>query len=435
MGDSTVTSRDTSKAGRLDFIDLLRGIAVVLMILWHTADSWVRPDLRVNLRWTVLVFLGGLAAPLFTTLAGVSAGLRADKLFSPSTTPEQFRANQIANIGRGLEIFFIGYALRFQMWFIDGGGATRLWGYRVYVPGILGLAALIWGAKHLSEKLKQGSLAIAAGVALYAIALWQISFFDVARVQGLLRVDVLQAIGSSLVILAIFERALGKRPMVSFALGITVALLTDAVQKLVPGPLPLPLAALIARWPEVPGVRILAMFPWFPWLGYVLIGRGMGAVFNTASKKNELERLLWILGPVGLVLSVLANETLQWHFGTTRAFPFLVIPFRMTARIGNAFVLSLICLHAAKLSVVRESFLRRLGQSSLLVYWVHLEIAYGIISGALQKRLSMTVWFLDFALLTIAMIVLVYVKQGPWAQMLQKLEDRRRAAVTNAKSA
>lgn len=60
---------------RLLYVDWLRGLAVVIMISWHTLDAWTRPEDRSGLAFHWIIILGGCAAPLFLFLAGVSVSL------------------------------------------------------------------------------------------------------------------------------------------------------------------------------------------------------------------------------------------------------------------------------------------------------------------------------------------------------------------------
>jgi len=68
----------SSAASRLNSIDALRGLAVLLMIAQH-ALYWLCVDVRENPLALGLSALGGLAAPIFVTLAGLGATLTAKR--------------------------------------------------------------------------------------------------------------------------------------------------------------------------------------------------------------------------------------------------------------------------------------------------------------------------------------------------------------------
>ena len=59
------------------------------------------------------------------------------------------------------------------------------------------------------------------------------------------------------------------------------------------------------------------------------------------------------------------------------------------------------------------SLLRQLGRTSLLVYWVHIEIVYGVIvAPGLRGRLGIPEASLALALLTLAMLALSRLRTG-----------------------
>ena len=77
----------TPSRTRIDFVDVLRGLAVVFMILWHTIDSWLLPDLRTGSLWQIVRLMGGMAAPLFAEEGrGLPLG-RSSKAAAAKTPP------------------------------------------------------------------------------------------------------------------------------------------------------------------------------------------------------------------------------------------------------------------------------------------------------------------------------------------------------------
>ncbi|MEO8070944.1 MAG: acyltransferase family protein, partial [Acidobacteriota bacterium] len=78
----SLTSPDTPqvtlrRSSRRPYIDWLRGIAVLIMIMWHSIDSWSVSDDRANFAFTTFTFFAGWAAPLFLFLAGVAVPFAA----------------------------------------------------------------------------------------------------------------------------------------------------------------------------------------------------------------------------------------------------------------------------------------------------------------------------------------------------------------------
>src|SRR5207253_7349863 len=72
---------------RRTYLDVLRGVAVLVMIEAHVIDSWTRVADRRSRAFGDSLILGGFGAPLFLLLAGVavamSAGSKARRLGDP----------------------------------------------------------------------------------------------------------------------------------------------------------------------------------------------------------------------------------------------------------------------------------------------------------------------------------------------------------------
>jgi uncharacterized membrane protein len=94
---------------RLRSLDWLRGVAVILMMLWHSVNAWTRPEDTGATAYTRAAFIGGWAAPLFLFLAGVSVALAGSARVGRGVD----RATAARGLfRRGGQIFLIGVALR-----------------------------------------------------------------------------------------------------------------------------------------------------------------------------------------------------------------------------------------------------------------------------------------------------------------------------------
>ncbi len=65
----------------------------------------------------------------------------------------------------------------------------------------------------------------------------------------------------------------------------------------------------------------------------------------------------------------------------------------------------------------RFSVMRQLGRTSLLVYWIHVDLCYGMVSGRLHGRLNMTWATVGFVAMTALMLAVSIVKTryaGVW---------------------
>src|SRR5215472_14007365 len=65
---------------RFRFLDWMRGLAIIVMIQCHAFNSLTRPDLRNDRAYIASQFVGGMAAPLFLFMAGVTFGFQMDSL-------------------------------------------------------------------------------------------------------------------------------------------------------------------------------------------------------------------------------------------------------------------------------------------------------------------------------------------------------------------
>ena len=54
----------------------MRGLAVIIMIQCHAFNSFTRMDLRQSGGYMLSQFVGGMAAPLFLFMAGMTSGFR-----------------------------------------------------------------------------------------------------------------------------------------------------------------------------------------------------------------------------------------------------------------------------------------------------------------------------------------------------------------------
>ena len=80
---------------RREYLDWLRGVAVLIMVEAHLFDAWVRilDRSEPSYRWAIAV--GGYSAPLFLFLAGVTTALATGSRLRKGLT-----TSEVAAIGR-----------------------------------------------------------------------------------------------------------------------------------------------------------------------------------------------------------------------------------------------------------------------------------------------------------------------------------------------
>jgi uncharacterized membrane protein len=367
------------------------------MVLWHTGDGWLRPGLKAGEGFFFLRFVGGLAAPSFLMLAGVAAALGARPVRDRAQANQAFRAA----FARGFEVWVLGYALRLQTWVVDAAALQNLETYRAWLPLLAGYVLLLLGGRALAARPRRSLALGVAGVLLIAIALLQVEGVAPGRFLRLLQVDVLQAIGASLMLLAAIERFLNllQRPLWLLLLGVTVALLTEPLAAHLPGPLPIPLAAYLGRFRAPPGMPNPALFPLFPWLAYALVGGSFGAYLRLFPERTERTVMTSLL--LGAALSLATSEAQPFVRAVLRDFPLSVPLARASFRIGIVLLLMGVGYAFARARSAR--LVLDFGRASLRIYWVHLLFAYGILARPLRAKLGYGSWFGLALLLLVAM--------------------------------
>jgi uncharacterized membrane protein len=347
-----------SAPSRLGYIDWMRGLACVLMFQTHCYDSWLGGGARKSTFFMWSQLGGTFPAPLFLFLAGISFALVTDKLRQKAVP-----ANQIARttIRRGAEIFALGILFRLQEF-------------------VLG-----WGWSPWSD---------------------------------LLRVDVLNTIGFSMILMGVlcrtvlsvyrgnqFRLTLG---LMAAAIGLSISLLTPLVWTVWrPHWLPWPVESYIDGVHNL-GVPQAWLFPVFPWAGFAFVGLAVGFVLLSDWGRERGSATFLLAGALGAGF-IYSSRWLDarprqlyatydyWH--TSPNF-FLI-------RVGMLLVILMAAYLWCRWGAGQLGFspLIQLGQTSLLVYWVHMEFVYGRLS-IVPKR-AVDVRTASFGLLAIFLSMLL----------------------------
>ena len=310
------------------YIDWARGLAVLLMLAWHTADSWTRAADRHSAAFRDVLLLGGFAAPLFLWLAGLAVALSAARLAAASGARG---AAARAVVQRGLEIFILAFLFRLQA-FIISPGSYPITIFRVDILNIMGLAivaaGLVWALIARAGLLLAG----------YALAAAKIALFT----------PVLRTAES-------------------------VSLLPQWFQ-----------------WYDRPAGD-LTTFTMFPWAGFVFAGAGCGVLLAGVNNDRRAERRLQMtFAVIGFALLVL-GQYLSTRPSIYRESSFWTSsPTWFAMRVG-ILMIGVAAIYALAEAAARWNFewraLARFGRSSLFVYWIHIELVYGYASRPLRGRL------------------------------------------------
>ena len=158
----------------------------------------------------------------------------------------------------------------------------------------------------------------------------------------------------------------------------------------------------------VPNVNYFAFFPWGAFLAFGIAG---GTLLKVV-RPEHLDRFMqWtaILG-FGMVLSAQYFSNLPYTLYTQSEF-WLNSPALIFIKLGVVFLIGAFAfLWSERTWGASWSWLRQLGTSSLLVYWVHIDLVYGRWFPEWKERLESWQCALASVVLTIVMVGLVTLK-------------------------
>jgi uncharacterized membrane protein len=336
---------NTPSQSRQRYIDWARGLAVLVMIEAHTADAWTHPADRRTSAFQTLMLLGGLAAPLFLWLAGLGVVLSAESVARRTASRQ---AATLAACKRGLEIFILAFLFRLQA-FVVSPGSYPVTLFRVDILNVMGPAML------------------AAGL-VWAVA-------SDARTSTL-----------------------------AFALlAVLTAMLTPPIRA--------------AGWVDALPTWVQwylrpagdnTTFMLFPWAGFVFAGGAVGVLVSRARDARAKRLLRLSLGGAGLAVTGLGFYTALLPTIYRASSFWTSSPTYFAERVGIA-MLALTAMSVLETVVGQRrpaplAALERLGRSSLIVYWIHVELVYGYASWPLRRHLRL--WQLAVAYCAFSILML-----------------------------
>lgn len=339
------------------FIDLLRGLALLVMIEVHVVNAFVYPEIKDSFWFPALNFINGLVAPSFLFVSGLVFVLSLQKGVEEL---RNFGGTFWKKINRILLILLAGYSLH-----------TPYYSLRKIL------------ANPTPEVLKQ-----------------------------LFTVDILQVISIGLLIL-LFARMIFKTEksfyifVGSFLLFVLlfspIAWETDFNKFM-----PIPLASFFNR-------NNGSLFPVFPWFNFLFAGALTSKFylqFKERIAENIFIRKILFLG-IGffivcvLLLNLLLPPSLE-HF---RPHPLFFLE-----RLGIVFALLAGCWYSLQKKENYSSFILDVSRESLLVYWLHLQVIYRKIfwGKSLEDMFGGKLNLLECALFTLALCTLMVFTAIGW---------------------
>jgi hypothetical protein len=321
------------------------------MIATHGLYGGVRPEDQGRPFFGLMRLVGGFPGAVFLFISGMVLALAAESMHRKGMPP---RAVRRAGLRRGLEI--LGFAYLFRLWMFASGYFT--------------------------------------------------SPIDLTRV------DILNCIAVSLLLVGLLALPWPARRM-RVAASLAIALAIAAVTPLAWG------SALALRLPYglagyVDGTRPGSFFTPLPWAAFTALGAGSGVLLAAARERGMEARVftaMAILGGALIPLGIYADRLLPavyprydfWHTS----------PAYLAVKSGIVFLVGALAYLADRLP--GQGWIRQLGRTSLLVYWVHLEIVYGDhVAPSFRGALPLETAVMAVFALGLAMLALSYARTGRW---------------------
>ena len=151
-------------------------------------------------------------------------------------------------------------------------------------------------------------------------------------------------------------------------------------------------------------VEGLSAFVFFPWLGYVFAGAGIGVLLDAFPDRER--RLNGWFGVVGLVLvaGAYAGSHLPSIYPNSRFWTSSPSFFAIQTGILMAGVAAGYAWNAAVPRPGSWGPILQLGRTSLFIYWIHVELVYGLISRPLHGSLSLPQAWTAYVAFTLLML-------------------------------
>lgn len=226
----------------------------------------------------------------------------------------------------------------------------------------------------------------------------------------LLKVDILNCMGLGLGLVSVMTLfSTRDRARLSALLGFTLAALSPLVSAL--------------EWSAAPGFfrSYLApdynYFSLFPWASFLAFGVSIGSLLRLAKAEYHERVMQWLaLAGLGLILGARYAASLPYSLYNQSQF-WLDSPALTFIKLGLILLLMAFGF-AWNRYVIPEgwNWLRQLGTTSLLVYWVHIELVYGRWFWFWKENLTVSQTTIA-ALVTIALMVGLSVCKTHWERI------------------
>jgi uncharacterized membrane protein len=349
----------SSPRNRLLYLDWLRGVAGIIMLQGHVFQAFVKPDLRGGAAYMLSQFFGGMPPALFLFLTGITLAFLMDSM-------ERKGLSSWSRIT----------------------GTLRRAGY------LFGIALL------------------------FRLQLWLFSWPNSAW-TNLLKVDILNCMGFAIAVMSVMTLfSTAQRVRICAAVGLAIAAVSPLISQI--------------GWAAAPWMRwtvkaYLApdynFFSFFPWAAYLVFGLSAGSLLRLL-KPEQLDRAMQWGALLGGAMVVTARYFANLPFSVYPKSEFwLDSPAQTLIKLGVTLViLAFGYLWTQYGAAPGWSWVRQFGTTSLLIYWVHIELVYGRWLGFCKNNLNIPQTVLAAVALIVLMLLLSTLKTyrkevGAWLSM------------------
>jgi uncharacterized membrane protein len=320
----------------------MRGLAVLVMIQCHSFNSFTRLDLRDGGPYVYSQFIGGMAAPLFLFMAGMTMAFQMESL---AQREDDARRRWLISLKRGAYILGIAFLFRFTNWLFSVPRATLQEITKVDILNCMGVGMIALAAGAVFTGGSRARFGLVAGLAI-AAASPIVANLDWSGAPALLQEYIAPG------------QRTGRFPFFPWSSYLAFGLAAGTIVK------------------RAAADRIERLMQWGVLVGFAVVFSGQ--YFANVPYSIYTKSDFWINSPalilirVGIVLLLMAGAYLWTEY----------------------------CAGAG------WSWMQALGKNSLMVYWVHVMIVYGAVVRPIKRQLSIQQTLLATALVTGMMIAL-----------------------------
>ena len=335
------------------------------MIEVHVFNSMLIPSIKTEQWFYVLNFINGLVAPSFLFVSGYAFYISSDRKLEEL---RKYGKTFWRKIGRITVILLAGYSLHFPF-------------RSVFVQGE-NIFSINW--------------------------------------QPYLIEDILQCIAIGLLILFLFRLIVKNTKVydiIIFVSGILIVIVSPFVTRIeFTNYIPLFFATYFNKLNG-------SLFPLFPWLGFMFLGATACKYFLEARKKGGDKKYINRLTIIGIILLII-SYLFPLDFIAPKIRYINPNPLFFFMRLGYVFLFLVVCWYYEQFRKPEKSFVLDVSRESLLVYWLHLVVIYGMLwqGKSLYTTINHSFDVMNCIFMTLIISVLMIFVAKAWGEIKTKIK-------------